>query len=123
MPGRWSGSSAARGAARAPISTSSSGSARRRSAPTPRRSTRCRTCGSGRSRPPDRIADMPEVTYERLGAAGVVTIDRPERRNAVDPNTADQLLEVYREFEGDDGARVMILTGAGEEAFCAGADL
>jgi enoyl-CoA hydratase len=66
---------------------------------------------------------MPEVTYERRGAAGVLTIDRPERRNAVDPDTADQLLEAYREFEGDDEARVMILTGAGEQAFCAGADL
>src|SRR5919197_5011914 len=66
---------------------------------------------------------MPEVTYERRGAAAVLTIDRPERRNAVDPNTADQLLEAYREFEGDDDARVLILTGAGEDAFCAGADL
>lgn len=66
---------------------------------------------------------MPEVTYERRGAAGVLTIDRPERRNAVDPATADQLLDGYREFEGDDDARVMILTGAGDQAFCAGADL
>ena len=66
---------------------------------------------------------MPEVTYERRGAAGVLTIDRPERRNAVDPATADQLLEAYREFEGDDDARILILTGAGEDAFCAGADL
>ena len=66
---------------------------------------------------------MPEVGYERRGAAAVITIDRPERRNAVDPNTADQLLEAYRRFESDDEARVMVLTGAGEEAFCAGADL
>src|SRR3954451_10087233 len=66
---------------------------------------------------------MPEVTYELRGAAAVLTIDRPERRNAVDPNTADQLLEGYRSFESDDEARVMILTGAGDEAFCAGADL
>ncbi len=66
---------------------------------------------------------MPEVTYERQGAAAVITIDRPERRNAVDPNTADQLLEAYRRFEADDEARVMILTGSGEDAFCAGADL
>ena len=66
---------------------------------------------------------MPEVTYERRGAAGVLTIDRPDRRNAVDPATADQLLEAYREFEGDDEARVLILTGAGDAAFCAGADL
>jgi enoyl-CoA hydratase len=66
---------------------------------------------------------MSEVIYERSGAAAVITIDRPERRNAVDPNTADQLLEAYRSFEADDEARVMILTGAGEDAFCAGADL
>ena len=44
-----------------------------------------------------------------------LTIDRPERRNAVDPATADQLLEAYRMFEADDDARVLILTGAGEE--------
>jgi len=37
----------------------------------------------------------------------------PSRRNAVDPATADQLLEAYREFESDDEALVLILTGAG----------
>jgi enoyl-CoA hydratase len=66
---------------------------------------------------------MPDVTYERRGAAAVITIDRPERRNAIDPDTADQLLAAYRQFESDDGARILILTGAGEDAFCAGADL
>jgi enoyl-CoA hydratase len=66
---------------------------------------------------------MAEVSYERRGAAAVVTIDRPERRNAVDPTTADELLEAYRSFEADDEARVMVLTGSGDEAFCAGADL
>jgi enoyl-CoA hydratase len=66
---------------------------------------------------------MSEVTYERRGAAAVLTIDRPERRNAIDPPTADRLLEGYRSFEADDDARVLVLTGAGEEAFCAGADL
>ena len=63
------------------------------------------------------------VIYERRGAAAVVTIDRPERRNAVDGQTADGLAEAYRRFEADDGARVMVLTGAGGVAFCAGADL
>jgi enoyl-CoA hydratase len=66
---------------------------------------------------------MPEVGFERRGAAAVVTINRPERRNAVDPNTADQLLDACRRFESDDEVSVMILTGAGDEAFCAGADL
>jgi enoyl-CoA hydratase len=63
------------------------------------------------------------VEYERRGAAAVVTIARPERRNAVDGPTAQLLGEAHRAFEADDEARVLILTGAGGEAFCAGADL
>src|SRR4051794_35967564 len=64
-----------------------------------------------------------DVRYERLGAAAVLTIDRPERRNAVDGPTAERLAEGYRAFEDDDEARVLVLTGAGGVAFCAGADL
>jgi enoyl-CoA hydratase len=63
------------------------------------------------------------VGYERRGNAALVSIDRPERRNAVDGATAVALLEAYERFAADDGARVMVLTGAGEDAFCAGADL
>ena len=66
---------------------------------------------------------MSPVSYERRGAAALVTIDRPERRNAVDGPTAEALHECFNRFEADDDARVMILTGAGELAFCAGADL
>ncbi|HEX5526702.1 MAG TPA: crotonase/enoyl-CoA hydratase family protein [Solirubrobacterales bacterium] len=64
-----------------------------------------------------------EVRYERQGAAAVLTIDRPQRRNAIDGATARGLRQSLDEFEADDGARVLILTGAGGEAFCAGADL
>jgi enoyl-CoA hydratase len=63
------------------------------------------------------------VTYERIGTAAVLRIDRPERRNAVDRATARALREGFEAFEGDDAARVLVLTGAGGEAFCAGADL
>jgi enoyl-CoA hydratase len=63
------------------------------------------------------------VEYERTGAAAVVTIDRQERRNAVDGPTAELLQEAYDRFDSDDDARVMVLTGAGGVAFCAGADL
>ena len=67
---------------------------------------------------------MPDtVRYEEVDGAAVLTIDRPERRNAVDGPTAEQLLAGYRRFEADDGARVLVVTGAGPEAFCAGADL
>src|SRR3954466_3500733 len=58
-----------------------------------------------------------------VGAAAGLSIDRQERRNAVDGPTADLLQEAYESFEADDGARVMVLTGAGDVAFCAGADL
>jgi enoyl-CoA hydratase len=64
-----------------------------------------------------------EVRYERVGAAAVLTIDRPHRRNAVDGPTAERLLEGVEAFEADDGARVLVLTGAGGVSFCAGADL
>ena len=64
-----------------------------------------------------------EVRYERVGAAAVLTIDRPHRRNAVDGPTAERLLEGVEAFEADEGARVLVLTGAGGVSFCAGADL
>ncbi|HEU4977526.1 MAG TPA: crotonase/enoyl-CoA hydratase family protein [Solirubrobacteraceae bacterium] len=64
-----------------------------------------------------------EVRYERIGAAAVLTIDRQERRNAVDGPTAERLADGYEAFEADDGARVLVLTGAGGVSFCAGADL
>jgi enoyl-CoA hydratase len=66
---------------------------------------------------------MANTSYERRGAAAVLTITRPERRNAVDADTAAELLESYRRFAEDDEARVLVLTGRGPEAFCAGADL
>jgi enoyl-CoA hydratase/carnithine racemase len=64
-----------------------------------------------------------DVSYERRGAAAVVTINREHRRNAIDGPTAELLTEAYRSFVADDEARVLVLTGAGELAFCAGADL
>jgi enoyl-CoA hydratase len=64
-----------------------------------------------------------EVRYERVGTAAVLTIDRPGHRNAVDMATATQLREGLRQFEADDEARVLVLTGAGGKAFCAGFDL
>jgi enoyl-CoA hydratase len=64
-----------------------------------------------------------EVRYERRGAAAVLTIDRPARRNAIDAATASGLRQGLEAFEAEDEARVLVLTGAGGEAFCAGADL
>jgi enoyl-CoA hydratase len=61
------------------------------------------------------------IHRERSGAVGVLTIDRPERRNAVDSASCAALEEGLRGFVGDE-CRVVVLTGAGGH-FCAGADL
>ncbi|MDX6638755.1 MAG: enoyl-CoA hydratase, partial [Solirubrobacterales bacterium] len=66
---------------------------------------------------------MPKVAYERRGAAALLQITRPERRNAVDAETAQGLADGFRAFEADDDARVLVLAGGDAEAFCAGADL
>ena len=65
---------------------------------------------------------QPPVRVDRDGPVTVVTIDRPEVRNAVDGPTARSLADAFRAFDEDDDASVAILTGAGG-TFCAGADL
>ena len=62
------------------------------------------------------------VLTETRGAVRVVTIDRPQARNAVDRATADALAKAFSDFDADDGVSVAVLTGAGG-SFCAGADL
>ena len=66
---------------------------------------------------------MPKVLTERIGRALVVTINRPEVRNCVDGETAGLLYEAAETFRADDALDVLVLTGAGELAFCSGADL
>ncbi|MBW2498562.1 MAG: enoyl-CoA hydratase/isomerase family protein [Deltaproteobacteria bacterium] len=53
----------------------------------------------------------------------MVTFNRPERRNALSPETMVRLAEAWKDFRDDDEMRVAILTGAGDQAFCAGGDL
>ena len=65
---------------------------------------------------------MSTVQTETDGAVRIVTIDRPEVRNAVDGPTAKALADAFRAFDADDEVAVAVLTGAGG-AFCAGADL
>src|SRR6266851_2474274 len=62
------------------------------------------------------------VSISRLENIAVVTIDRPQHRNAVDHATAQQLANAFRSFDADSALDVAILTGAGGH-FCAGADL
>jgi enoyl-CoA hydratase len=65
---------------------------------------------------------MDTVSYDRQGRIAVVTIQRPERRNAVDAETAQLLYDAFKAFDADEGLDVAVLTGAGG-TFCAGADL
>lgn len=62
------------------------------------------------------------IIVETHGPVRVITIDRPQVRNAVDGPTALELAQAFRDFESDDQLSVAILTGAGN-TFCAGADL
>jgi len=64
----------------------------------------------------------PMIEVTREGPLTVVTLNRPDRRNAVDRPTAEALADAFRAFEADDDAKVAILTGRGG-SFCAGADL
>ena len=66
---------------------------------------------------------MVKVITERIGRAFKVTINRPEVRNCVDSETAQLLFEAVQEFKDDAKLDVLILTGAGDIAFCSGADL
>ena len=63
------------------------------------------------------------VRVERRGAIAIVTIDRPERMNALSRATVERLGQIGRELGADPSVRGCVLTGAGDKAFCAGADL
>ena len=65
---------------------------------------------------------METVSYALDGPVAVVTIHRPDRRNAVDGATARALYEAFKRFDADEAASVAVLTGEGGN-FCAGADL
>ena len=64
-----------------------------------------------------------KVTSEDRGPVRILRIDRPEQRNCVDGETAMGLGRAIEAFAADDRARVLVVTGAGDLAFCAGADL
>ena len=65
---------------------------------------------------------MPKVLYEKRGRVAHITLNRPEAKNAIDPETHELLWRTWEDFRDDDALDVAIVTGAGD-AFCAGADL
>lgn len=66
---------------------------------------------------------MAELNERRDGAVLTLTIDREGRRNSLSPTVIEELLGALARAEGDASVRAVVLTGAGEKAFCAGGDL
>jgi enoyl-CoA hydratase/carnithine racemase len=66
---------------------------------------------------------MTDIRYERHGRVRLITIDRAAKMNSLDFEANDRLVAAWREFDADDDAHVAVVTGAGDRAFCAGADL
>jgi enoyl-CoA hydratase len=64
-----------------------------------------------------------KVLYKKVGHLFWITINRPEKMNCIDAETEDLLVRAWGEFKDDEAAFVAIITGAGERAFCSGADL
>jgi enoyl-CoA hydratase/carnithine racemase len=74
----------------------------------------------------DRVADHPgstDLLSERVGPVLTLTINRPERRNAMTWDVIAALRAEFARAKGDPAVRVVVLTGSGDQAFCAGADL
>lgn len=63
------------------------------------------------------------VHLERRDAIGIIWLDRPAKHNAFTPELIDQLEQVLAEVDADSGLRAIVLAGAGEKSFCAGADI
>ena len=62
------------------------------------------------------MADFSKIIYEKKGRIAYITLNRPERRNAVDPDTTRELRQAFSDFRDDDELWVSIFTGAGEKA-------
>lgn len=63
------------------------------------------------------------LLYEKKNGIAYVTLNRPEAHNAVDPETVLGLIAAWEDYRDDDAMRCAIITGAGDQTFCSGADL
>lgn len=66
---------------------------------------------------------MSAIATEKRGPVTIIKINRPEKMNSLDFAANNLLVETWRDFDADETARVAVITGVGETAFCAGADL
>ena len=64
-----------------------------------------------------------EIIVESSGRVCTITINRPERMNALNLTTLEKMAGIVQELQDDSTIRVVVITGAGDKAFCAGADI
>lgn len=69
------------------------------------------------------LSDLTTIRFERRDHVAIVTLNRPQARNAYDDTMQGELSEAWREVRGNPDIWVAVLTGAGTEAFCAGRDV
>src|SRR6185312_7624265 len=70
-----------------------------------------------------RMSDYNTVLVEKRGAVTLVTLNRPQALNALNSEVLSELIEVFANYDGDESQRCLVLTGSGEKAFAAGADI
>lgn len=69
------------------------------------------------------VPDTPSLHFSQAGHVATIVLDRQQTLNAIDPETGAALVACFEQIASDDGIRAVVLTGAGERAFSAGADL
>jgi len=69
------------------------------------------------------MMNFSQIDYEKRGPVTIIRFNRPEVRNCIGPITHRELVEAWTHFRDDEEAKVAIITGAGDKAFCAGGDL
>jgi enoyl-CoA hydratase/carnithine racemase len=69
------------------------------------------------------VGDFKTIRYERTGGVAVITLDRPDRHNAINGTMSRELPEAWAKASGDPEVRVVVVTGAGDRSFCTGFDV
>src|SRR6516225_8206039 len=70
----------------------------------------------------EKVRDYSDIIFEKANGMGKITINRPEVRNAFRPETLTELIDAFNACREDPEIGVVILTGAGDQAFCSGGD-
>lgn len=70
----------------------------------------------------EKVRNYEEIIYEKSGGAAKITMNRPEKHNAFTPLTVNEMIDAFTDARDDSSIGVIVLTGAGDKAFCSGGD-